>query len=157
MHERDAVAVFCPTSNTFLGSGLFDWARMRDPRHPVRIAVATDIGAGTSYSMLATMGEAYKVLHLQGQSLTPDAAFHAITRGNAVALGLDGLIGSFEPGRECDAVVLNATATPAMARRMERIRAIDEELFVLTTMGDDRAVVATYVAGELADAAQPPR
>jgi guanine deaminase len=150
LHERDAVAVFCPTSNTFLGSGLFDWGRMRDPRHPIRVAVATDIGGGTSYSMLATMGEAYKVLRLQGQSLTPDAAFHAMTRGNAVALGLDHLIGSFEPGRECDAVVLDSSATPAMARRMERVRTISEELFLLTTMGDDRAVAATYVMGEMA-------
>ncbi len=150
LHARDAVAVFCPTSNTFLGSGLFDWARMRDPRHPIRVAVATDIGGGTSYSMLATMGEAYKVLHLQGQSLTPDAAFHAITRGNAIALGLDHLIGSFEPGRECDAVVLDAGATPSMARRLERVRALEEELFLLTTMGDDRCVAATYVMGEAA-------
>jgi guanine deaminase len=152
LHARDAVAVFCPTSNTFLGSGLFDWARMRDLRHPIRIAVATDIGGGTSYSMLATMGEAYKILHLQGQSLKPDAAFHAITRGNALALGLDHLIGSFEPGHECDAVVLDAAATPAMARRMERVGAIEEELFLLTTMGDDRCVAATYVMGELAHA-----
>jgi guanine deaminase len=124
--------------------------RMRDPRHPVRIAVATDIGGGTSYSMLATMGEAYKVLHLQGQTLTPDAAFHAMTRGNAVALGIEALVGSFEPGRECDAVVLDGAATPAMARRMERVRTLDEELFLLATMGDDRAVAATYVMGELA-------
>ena len=150
LHARDAVAVFCPTSNTFLGSGLFDWGRMRDARHPIRIAVATDIGGGTSYSMLATMGEAYKVLHLQGQSLTPDAAFHAVTRGNAVALGLDHLIGSFEPGRECDAVVLDSAATPAMAHRMARVRTIEEELFLLTAMGDDRCVLATYVLGEIA-------
>ena len=152
-HARDAVAVFCPTSNTFLGSGLFDWGRMRDPRHPVRVAVATDIGGGTSYSMLATMGEAYKVLHLQGQTLTPDSAFHAMTLGNAVALGLDRLIGSFAPGRECDAVVLDAGATPATARRLERVRTIEEELFLLTTMGDDRAVRATYVMGELVHSA----
>ncbi len=155
LHRREAVAVFCPTSNTFLGSGLFDWGRMRDPRHPVRIAVATDIGGGTSYSMLATLGEAYKVLHLQGQTLTPDAAFHAVTRGNAVALGMEALVGSFEPGREGDAVVLDAAVTPAMARRMERVRTIDEELFLLATMGDDRAVAATYVMGEAAHRRQP--
>jgi guanine deaminase len=149
-HEAGAIAVFCPTSNTFLGSGLFDWARMRDPRRPVRVAVATDIGGGTSYSMLATMGEAYKVLRLQGQSLAPDMAFHAITRGNAVALGLENLIGSFEPGHECDAVVLDSSATPAMARRMAAAGMIEEELFVLATMGDDRAVRATYVMGEAA-------
>ncbi|WP_332681313.1 guanine deaminase, partial [Bosea sp. (in: a-proteobacteria)] len=96
--EHAAVAVFCPTSNLFLGSGLFDWERAR--REGVKVAVATDIGGGTSYSMLRTMAEAYKVLQLQGQSLSAFEALHAITRGNALALGLDHLIGSFEPGRE---------------------------------------------------------
>ena len=143
-----ATAVFCPTSNLFLGSGLFDRARMREAG--VLVAVATDIGGGTSYSMLRTMGEAYKVLRLQGQTLAPDAAFHAVTRGNADALGLSHLVGSFEPGRECDAVVLDSRATPATAHRMERARTLEEELFVLTTLGDDRAVVATYVMGERA-------
>ncbi len=143
--ERGAVAVFCPTSNGFLGSGLFDWARMREAG--VRVAVATDIGGGTSYSMLVTIGEAYKVLHLQGQSLAPDAAFHAITRGNAEALGLADRIGSFEPGLEADVAVLDSRATPAMRHRMEAARTIEEELFVLATMGDDRAVAATYLAG----------
>lgn len=149
-HEEDAVAVFCPTSNLFLGSGFFDWATMRDPARPIRVAVATDIGGGTSYSMLATMGEAYKILRIQGQSLTPDAAFHAMTRGNAVALGLADRIGSFEPGRECDAVVLDSAATPAMAHRMRSARTLQEELFVLTTLGDDRSVAATYIMGDLA-------
>lgn len=144
--EAGAVAVFCPTSNLFLGSGLFDWARAR--REGVRVAVATDIGGGTSYSMLRTMAEAYKVLQLQGQSLSAFAALHAITRGNAVALGLEGLIGSFEPGREADAVVLNTAATRAMAHRLETARDLAEELFVLVTLGDERNVAATYVMGE---------
>lgn len=148
MAERGARAAFCPTSNLFLGSGLFDWARFRDAGIP--IAVATDVGGGTSYSMLRTMGEAYKVLHLQGQSLAPDLAFHAMTRGNAVALGLEDVIGSFEPGREADAVVLDARATPAMAHRMGRAETLAEELFVLTTLGDDRSIAATYVMGERA-------
>ncbi|MDT3376854.1 guanine deaminase [Labrys neptuniae] len=146
--DVDAVAVFCPTSNLFLGSGLFDWKAMRDPRRPVRIGVATDIGGGTSYSMLQTMNEAYKVLQLQGQRLDSLALFHAMTRGNAIAIGLDHLIGSFEPGHECDAVVLDARATPAMAHRMETVTTLAEELFVLVTLGDDRAVEETYVMGE---------
>ncbi|MFC2253293.1 guanine deaminase [Labrys portucalensis] len=146
--DVDAVAVFCPTSNLFLGSGLFDWKAMRDPRRPVRIGVATDIGGGTSYSMLQTMNEAYKVLQLQGQRLDSLALFHAMTRGNAIAIGLDHLIGSFEPGHECDAVVLDARATPAMAHRMETVTTLAEELFVLVTVGDDRAVEETYVMGE---------
>ncbi|MGJ4858271.1 guanine deaminase [Labrys sp. KB_33_2] len=146
--DADAVAVFCPTSNLFLGSGLFDWKAMRDPARPVRIGVATDIGGGTSYSMLQTMNEAYKVLQLQGQRLDSLALFHAMTRGNAIAIGLEDLIGSFEPGHECDAVVLDAKATPAMAHRMETVTTLAEELFVLITLGDDRAVEETYVMGE---------
>ncbi|QEL23069.1 guanine deaminase [Bosea sp. F3-2] len=146
--ETGAVAVFCPTSNLFLGSGLFDWAHAR--QRGVKVAVATDIGGGTSYSMLRTMAEAYKVLQLQGQSLSAFAALHAITRGNALALGLNHLIGSFEPGREADVVVLDTGATRAMAHRMETVRDLAEELFVLVTLGDDRNVAATYVMGELA-------
>ena len=146
--ETEAVAVFCPTSNLFLGSGLFDWAHAR--QRGVKVAVATDIGGGTSYSMLRTMAEAYKVLQLQGQSLSAFAALHAITRGNAVALGLDHLVGSFEPGREADIVVLDTAAARAMAHRLETVRDLAEELFVLVTLGDDRNVAATYVMGELA-------
>ena len=146
--ETGAVAVFCPTSNLFLGSGLFDWAHAR--QRGVKVAVATDIGGGTSYSMLRTMAEAYKVLQLQGQSLSAFAALHAITRGNAVALGLDHLVGSFEPGREADIVVLDTAAARAMAHRLETVRDLAEELFVLVTLGDDRNVAATYVMGELA-------
>lgn len=145
--ETGAVAVFCPTSNLFLGSGLFDWAHAR--QRGVKVAVATDIGGGTSYSMLRTMAEAYKVLQLQGQSLSAFAALHAITLGNAAALGLDHLVGSFEPGREADVVVLDTGATRAMAHRLETMRELAEELFVLVTLGDERNVAATYVMGEL--------
>lgn len=144
--EAGAVAVFCPTSNLFLGSGLFDWARAK--RECVRVAVATDIGGGTSYSMLRTMAEAYKILQLQGQSLSAFAALHAITRGNAVALGLDHLIGTLEPGTEADVVVVDPAATRGMAHRLEAARDLAEELFVLVMLGDERNVVATYVAGE---------
>mgnify|MGYP001217530213 CR=1 FL=1 len=146
--EAGAVAVHCPTSNLFLGSGLFDAAAARAAG--MRTALATDVGAGTSYSMLATLGEAYKVRLLQGQTLTPLEGFHQITRGNALALGLGEAVGSFAVGREADFVMLDARATPAMAHRMERARSLDDELFVLMTMGDDRAVAATYVMGEKA-------
>jgi len=145
--QAGAVAVSCPTSNLFLGSGLFDWRAMRDPKRPVRVGVATDIGGGTSYSMLATLAEMYKVLQLQGQKLPARAAFHAITRGNALAMGLEGKIGGFFAGAEADVVVLDARATPAMAHRMETVATLDEELFVLMTLGDDRAVAETLVMG----------
>ncbi len=146
MRDTGSVAVFCPTSNLFIGSGLFDEGGMR--REGVRIALATDIGGGTSYSMLRTMDEAYKVCQLQGQNLPPPLAFYMLTLGNARALGLEAEIGTLIAGSEADVVVLDARATPAMALRMETATTLAEELFVLQTLGDDRSVKQTYVAGE---------
>lgn len=148
MAETNSVAVFCPTSNLFIGSGLFDEETVR--QDGVRIAVATDMGGGTSYSMLRTMDEAYKVCQLQGQNLPPLYAFYLMTLGNARALGLEAQIGTLETGSEADIIVLNASATPAAALRMETVETLAEELFVLQTLGDDRAIVETYVAGEAA-------
>jgi guanine deaminase len=143
--ETDARPVFCPMSNLFLGSGLFDDAGLR--ARGLTNAIATDVGGGTSYSMLQTLAEGYKILQLQGQKLHPLRAFHWITRGNAVALGLQDRIGTLTPGSEADIVVLNARATEAMALRMERAQTLSEELFVLQMMGDDRAIDSVYVAG----------
>ena len=141
-----SVAAFCPTSNLFLGSGLFDEAGL--DKAGVRVALATDVGGGTSYSLLQTANEAYKVLQMRGQSWPALQAFYQLTLGNARALGLDGQIGALSVGREADLVVLDAAATPAMAHRMESVRGdLAEELFVLMTMGDDRAVSETYVGG----------
>ena len=149
LSESGSVAVFCPTSNLFLGSGLFDLDRARDARFPLRTAIATDVGGGTSYSMLRTAAEAFKVAQLRGQRLAPLEAFYRLTLGNARALGLDGHIGSLEAGRDADIVVLDARATPAMAHRMEASDGdLADELFVLMTLGDDRAVRATYLAGK---------
>jgi guanine deaminase len=147
--EAGAVAAFCPTSNLFMGSGLFDMAATREAG--VRTALATDVGGGTSYSMLRTAAEAYKVLQLQGQNLHPVAAFHLMTRGNALALGLADRIGALEPGMEADLAVLDPAATPAMAHRTERGEGdLATALFALVTLGDDRSVRATYVLGERA-------
>jgi len=146
LRDTQSVAVFCPTSNLFIGSGLFDYQRLKSAG--VRIALATDVGGGTSYSMLRTAAEAYKVMQLQGQNLPALAAFDLMTRGNAAALGLESEIGAIAPGTYADLVVLDARATPAMAHRMEVARTLDEELFVLMTLGDDRAVRQTYIAGE---------
>lgn len=144
--ETGSHPVFCPTSNLFLGSGLFDDAGLR--AKGIVNAVATDIGGGTSYSMLQTMNEGYKVLQLQNQSLHPFRAFYWITRGNAVALGLEDKIGTLDKGTEADIVVLNSSATSAMELRMERATTLAEELFILQMMGDDRSITQTYVAGE---------
>jgi guanine deaminase len=143
--ETGAVAVFCPTSNLFLGSGLFD--RERLAKQGVRIGVATDIGGGTSYSMLRTLDEGYKVLQLRGQRLNPFASFYMATLGNARALSLEGTIGAITPGNAADLVVLDAGATPAMALRLATVTSLAEELFLLQTLGDDRAIAEVYVAG----------
>jgi len=148
MADTGSVAVFCPTSNLFLGSGLFDFARLRSAKTPVRIGIATDIGGGTSYSMLKTMDEAYKILQLQGQRLTPAYSFYQKTLGNAQALGLADKIGSLAIGSDADIVVLDSGATSAMQLRMETVSSLEEELFVMQTMGDDRSVAQVYIAGQ---------
>ena len=144
--DSGSVAVFCPTSNLFLGSGLFDRRRLKSAG--VRTAVATDIGGGTSYSLLRTLDEGYKVLQLNRQSLDPLSSFWQATVGNAAAMGLAGTVGSLAAGGEADLVVLDARATPAMALRMETAESLADELFVLQTLGDDRAVAEVYIAGE---------
>ena len=143
--ESGAHPVFCPTSNLFLGSGLFDNAGLR--ARGVTNGIATDVGGGTSYSMLQTLNEGYKVLQLQGQTLHPFQAFHWATRGNACVLGLEDKIGTLAKGSEADVIVLNSRATPAMELRMDRAETLSEELFVMQIMGDDRAIDQVYVHG----------
>jgi guanine deaminase len=143
--ETRSVAVWCPTSNLFIGSGLFDHDRLRE--HGARIAVATDVGGGTSYSMLRTLDEGYKVLQLRSQRLDPLRSFYMMTLGNARAMGLEDRIGSLRAGRDADLVVLDSRATPQMALRMEAVDTLANELFLLQTCGDDRSVVETYVMG----------
>ncbi len=149
-HESGTAIAHCPTSNTFLGSGLFRMRNVRDPRRPVEVGLGTDIGGGTSFSLVATMGEAFKVSQLAGQPITPIEAFYLMTLGGARALALDDRLGTLASGREADLVVLDPRATPVLAFRSGRVQSIEEQLAVLMTLGDDRAVRATYVAGELA-------
>lgn len=146
MAETGAAMSFCPTSNLFLGSGLFDLQRAR--ALGVRVGLGTDVGAGTSFSMLQTLNEAYKVLQLGGQSLSAASAFHLATLGGAHSLYLDDRIGNFAPGKEADFVVLDPRATPLLARRSAACATLEERLFVLMMLGDDRAVAATHVLGE---------
>ncbi|MGB0852804.1 MAG: guanine deaminase [Pikeienuella sp.] len=143
--EYGAHPVFCPTSNLFLGSGLFNDAALR--KRGITNGIATDIGAGTSYSMLQTLNEGYKILQLQNQKLHTLRAFHWITRGNAEVLGMVDRIGTLAPETEADIVVVNSRATPAMNLRMDRAESLPEELFIIQMMGDDRAIEQTYVAG----------
>jgi len=153
MSEAGSVAVHCPTSNLFLGSGLFPLKALSRREKPVRIGVATDIGGGSSYSMLRTMDEAYKIQQLLGERLNPLDSYYHMTLGNAEALSLVDRIGTLETGTDADIVVLNAAATPAMALKMDVVRTLAEELFLLQTMGDDRSIVETYVAGNAMKAA----
>lgn len=147
-----AAIAFCPTSNLFLGSGLFKLDQAKSPAHPIKVGLATDVGAGTSFSMLQTMAAAYKVLQLQGQNLSVFQALYLATTGAAKALGIDDVIGSFDVGKEADFVVLNLQATPLMALRNSQPHAqtldeVAEKAFAMMILGDERAVAATYVSG----------
>ncbi len=143
--DKGAVAAFCPTSNLFLGSGLFDMAATRAAG--VQVSIATDVGAGTSLSMIATLGEAYKVCQLQGYSLSPHEAFAMATIGNAKSLHLDHVVGNLAPGKEADFIVIDPTSNPLLARRKASLDNIEDELFLYMTMGDDRLIAETWVAG----------
>jgi guanine deaminase len=147
-HHSGTALAHCPTSNLFLGSGLFRLFDAKKADRPVRVGLGTDVGGGTSLSQLVTLNEAYKVAAMNGTKLTALQAFYLATRGGAEALRLEGTIGSVEPGCEADLVVLDLQATPLIAFRMGAARTIEETLFALMTLGDDRAVRATYVAGE---------
>ncbi|GLQ05400.1 guanine deaminase [Sneathiella chinensis] len=150
LHETGTALAHCPTSNMFLGSGLFRVRNAAKAARPVRVGLATDLGAGTSFSMLRTMGEAYKVAQLGGASLNAFEAFYLATRGAAKALYLEDTIGSIAPGMEADMVVLDLKATELLRYRLQGVNSLEEQLFVLMTLADSEIVRATYVAGEVA-------
>ncbi|SFM26908.1 guanine deaminase [Rugamonas rubra] len=145
MSETGSAISICPTSNLFLGSGLFDFERADAARVP--LSLATDVGGGTSFSMLQTMNEAYKVARMGGSYLPALRMFYLATLGGARAMQLDGTIGSFVPGAEADFIVLDPQATALLARRTERTENLEELLFAIAMLGDDRTVAATYAAG----------
>lgn len=144
--QAESAVAFCPTSNTFLGSGLFNLSKMQ--QHEVQVALGTDIGGGTSFSMLQTMQEAYKVTQLAGDRINPIKAFYLATQAGAEALKLTDKIGNLTPGSEADFVILDPAATPLMDYRMQSVKDIEEKLFVLMILGDDRTVSATFSAGQ---------
>ncbi|NYE63687.1 guanine deaminase [Duganella sp. 1224] len=145
MAETQSAAAICPTSNLFLGSGLFDFERADDAG--VLLSLATDVGGGTSFSMLQTMNEAYKVARLKGSYLPALRMFYLATLGAARSMQLEGTIGSFAPGAEADFIVIDPQATPLLQRRTSRSNSLEELLFALALLGDDRAIAATYAAG----------
>lgn len=147
LSESGSAVVHCPTSNTFLGSGLMSMPHLRKENRPVHLGIATDVGGGTSYSMLATLGEAYKVQMLAGYKPTAVELFAMATRGNAERLKIGHETGSLDTGKFADLVVLDPCATPVLASRQEVSASLEDVLFSLMILGDDRAVRATYVAG----------
>lgn len=151
---RSAIA-FCPTSNLFLGSGLFNLKKAKSLESPVNVGLGTDVGGGTSFSMLQTTSEAYKVTQLRGETLSSFQALFLATLGGAKALSLEDRLGNFEPGKEADFIVLNPRATPLMARRnptaiATSVAELADQAFATMILGDDRAIHATYIMGELA-------
>lgn len=146
-HEAGAALAHCPTSNLFLGSGLFKVFEARRADRPVKVGLGTDLGAGTAFSQLRTLDEAYKVAKLGGERLTAAHGLWLATRGGAEALCLDDRLGQIAPGMEADLVVLDPGATPLLEFRSRFARDLMERLFVLMILGDDRSVRATWVAG----------
>jgi len=149
LHYSGSAISHCPTSNFFLGSGCLDVFRAHDSKRPVRVGLGTDLGAGTSFSILMTLNEAYKAAQMNNRTLTAGHAYYLATRGAAKAMYIEDKVGSIAPGMEADLVVLNMKSTPIIEYRMRFAEDIDEALFVQLTLGDDRAVRATYVAGRL--------
>jgi len=150
LHESRTALAHCPTSNNFLGSGLFRIGEAKRADRAVRVGLATDLGGGTSFSILRTMQAAYEVAQLSGTSLAPSSALYLATRGAAHALDIGDRIGSVAPGMEADLVVLDLASTPVIETRMTHAKDIDETLAIQMALGDDRAVRATYVAGRRA-------
>ncbi|WP_342245884.1 guanine deaminase [Pseudomonas sp. OTU5201] len=143
--ETGSAVAFCPTSNLFLGSGLFDLQKLEE--YGVRVGLGTDVGAGTSFSQLQSLNEAYKVMQLQGKKLDPFKSLYLATLGGARSLYLDDRIGNFQSGKDADFVVLDYKATPLMDYRLQQARSLEEKLFALTILGDDRTVKETFAAG----------
>lgn len=147
LRDTGSSIAFCPTSNLYLGSGLFN---LRKAWHKqIKVGMGTDIGAGTTFNMLQTLNEAYKVMQLQGWRMSAYEAFYLATLGGAKALGLDGISGNFNVGKEADFVVLEPTATPLQQLRYDNSVTLMDKLFVMMTLGDDRSIYRTYVDGQL--------
>ncbi len=145
MGEAGAAIAYCPTSNLFLGSGLFHLKEAE--KYGITVGMGTDVGAGTSFSMLQTLNEAYKIGQLRGNKLNPFKSFYLATLGGAKALHMADKVGSLEVGKEADFLVYNMAATPLLARRLKHCKTIEETLFVLSILGDDRCIAETWIAG----------
>ncbi|WP_417551451.1 guanine deaminase [Marinomonas fungiae] len=146
LSDTGSAIAFCPTSNLFLGSGLFNLQKAEF--HKVNVGMGTDVGGGTSFSMFSTLNEAYKVIQMQGQNLDPIKAFYLATLGGAKALRLEDKVGNLAVGSEADFVILDKTATPLLKTRLERSSTIQDTLFALMILADDRAIKSTFAMGQ---------
>ena len=142
--EAGASLVHCPTSNTFIGSGLFDMGLARS----LRVGLATDTGGGSSFSMLRTMAAAYEVAQLRGEALHPAQLWWLATCGSARALHAEHQTGNIAPGMEADLVVVDLASTPAIAQATSRAETLWQAVFPTIMMGDDRAILDVWVAGK---------
>jgi guanine deaminase len=146
--KANAGVAFCPTSNLFLGSGLFNLQKANACH--MQVGLGSDLGAGTSFSLLQTLNEGYKTLRLQEQVLPALEGFYLSTLGSAKALGIDNYVGNLECGKEADFIVLDLLgATPLIKRRMSMATTLEEKLLILMMLGDERSICATYVAGKM--------
>lgn len=155
LHTHDCSVAFCPTSNLFLGSGLFNIQAAQ--KHRVRVGMGTDVGAGTSFSILETLQEAYKVNQLRKafpeeeyahEPLSALKAFYLATLGGAEALHLEAFIGNFEKGKEADFVVLDLASSELLEFRLAQCKSLEERLFVIQMLANDRTVAQTYILGQ---------
>lgn len=144
--ETHSAIAFCPSSNLFLGSGLFNFKQAT--KFDINMGLGSDIGAGTTFSMLSTINEGYKTQQLRHDKLSPFQSFYLATLGGAIALDLEGTIGNFTQGAEADFILLDYHATPLMDRRMQHCKNLSEKLFILSMLGDERHVKATHIMGE---------
>lgn len=144
--ENNATVSHCPTSNLFLGSGLFDFKSYE--KFNVNIGMGTDVGGGTSFSMLRTASEAYKIQQLQQEKFSAFKGLYLATLGGARALDLEGTIGNFNTGCEADFIILDNQATPFLSFRLQQTKTLHEKLFAIMTLGDDRCIQETYVMGK---------
>jgi guanine deaminase len=143
--QTDSAIAHCPTSNMFIGSGLFPMKRMQD--HGIKIGMGTDVGGGTSFNMLQTLADSYKMQQLKGNNLSPEQSFYLATLGGAKALDMDDKIGNFTIGKEADFLLLDPNATDLLKFRTSHCEGWRDLLFVLQTLGDDRVIAQTNVMG----------
>ncbi|HIM77755.1 MAG TPA: guanine deaminase [Rhodospirillales bacterium] len=149
LRQSGSAIAHCPTSNTFIGSGLFDMAGLREGAQPVIVGLATDVAGGSSMSMFDVMRTAYEISQLRGYSLHPAKAWYLASVGSAKAMQLDDRIGNLAPGFEADVTVIDLVSTPLIEQRMAGADTLWDALFAQMILADDRAIRATYAQGRL--------